>query len=476
MTVAEATTVLRNRGRSQGNLHILESDPAADRSVLEQLAVDCHQFSPLVGLETFEIKVRGSQIARTKAAGHSTEEPSSLLLDVTGSAPRLGGELVVAQRMVDFTRQLGYRARVGVAHTVGAAWAFAHTTNDIMIVPTDNVGADLSPLPIEALRLPRVIGDLLTQLGIRQIGELFQLPRESLQARFGPELLLRMDQATGRVAEAIVAHAPPPPLSVTRKLEHPITRREAIEQLTRDLVAQLCESLVEQDHEAIQVQYCLLLTSKTINDISVGLYQATANPQHIYDLLQMQLESTYLRHPVQQATLTATLVANRADAQHKLFDTESSPAPKQLAHLIERLSCRLGADSVVAPQLSREPQIELAYRYRALAGNRRRIPSDSQAPRNISYTRPLRLIHPPVPVHIPATMDFKRDGPPTSFHYHDQWHHTIAYWGPERIETGWWRGNTIRRDYYRIENDAGGRFWLFRDLRRRRWFLHGEFV
>jgi protein ImuB len=483
MTLAEATSILKNKGknktipgrRPQRALHIYEHDPTADRTALEQIATECHQFSPLVGLE-------------------ATAEPSSLLLDVTGSAPRLGGEQTVAQHIADFIQQLGCDSRVAVAHTVGAAWAFAHTTADITIVPTKQIMVELARLPIESLRLPSSIRDLLAQLGVRHVSELFQLPRESLHARFGPELLLRMDQATGRTAEAIITHSPAPPLTVTRQLEHATARRDAMEHLTRDLVGQLCRNLAEQDREAVQLEYTLTLTSQTTTNICVGLYQATANPQHIFGLLQMQLESTLISSPVQQATLKATIAVDRADEQHHLFDADNSPAPRQLAHLIERLSSRLGADRVVAAYLSREPQIELAYHYRSLAGKRVRTQNTSPNQNTVSYTRPLLLIHPPVPlqvvgVHRVAETDgvagttrvaeigepTRASGPPASFLYRNESHRTIAHWGPERIETGWWRGPTIRRDYYRIEDERGGRFWLFHDLRQQRWFLHGEF-
>lgn len=467
MTVAEATTVLRKR-QNHHPFYIDEHDPNADRMELERLASECHQFSPLVGLEASEgLKATAS-------------EPSSLLFDISGSAPRLGGEQSVAQQIIDFVGGLGYRARIGIAHTIGAASAFAHTTDHIAIIPTEHVADQLALLPIQALRLAPATGDLLTQLGVRRIGELLRLPRASLQARFGSDLLLRIDQATGRVAEAIETQAPPVSFSVTRRLEHAITRRDAIEQMTGQLVEQLCERLVEQDQEAVQLVYRLSLASETdtTTDLSVGLYQPTARPKHIVELLHMQLESIVLGHPVQRATLTATLTVARADEQHNLFDTSAAPSPRQLAHLIDRLSSRLGADRVVSAHLSCEPQVEKAYQYRALAGRRRRVLGTVCEPESKPFvcTRPLSLIHPPVAIGIPTAEGDLRQHPPTMFYHRGRQHQTTAYWGPERIETGWWRGASVRRDYFHVENEEGSRFWLFRDLRRDRWFLHGEFL
>ena len=467
MTLAEATAILNNKQkmprRHRCALHIYEHDPIADRTALEEIAARCHSFSPLVGLE-------------------AAPEPSSLLLDVTGSAPRLGGEAAVAQQIADFIQQLGYRVRIAIADTIGAAWALAHETTDITIVPSEHTRTELAPLPIESLRLPHSIGDLLVQLGIRRVGELFRLPRESLLSRFGQELLLRMDQATGDVAETIVPHCPTPPLVVTQQLEHATDRREAIGHLTHDLVKRLCQHLIEQDREAVQLEYTLLLVSKATTKIRVGLYQATANPRHIFDLLLMQLENTLINSPIQKATLAATIAVDRVEEQHCLFTDDASPPPWQLAHLIERLSSRLGTDRVLTANLSREPQVEMAYRYRPLAGQRIRAPNTTQDQAAIAYTRPLLLIQPPVPLQVIGVHQstgtnggVRTCGPPRLFQYRNQSHRTIAHWGPERIETGWWRGPTSRRDYYRVEDERGSRFWLFRDLRQQRWFLHGEF-
>lgn len=182
MTLAEATTIFRNstsrklpssnRSNQSSNkgkqtLSIYEYDPIADRNKLEQLATQCHQFSPLVGIET-------------------EKEPSSLLLDITGSAPRLGGELQLAQQLADLITNFGYYPRIAVSDTLGAAWAFARQSQKIRIVPTGEQRQELASLPIQSLRLSSSIGEILSQLGIRTNGELFHLPRESLRARFGP--------------------------------------------------------------------------------------------------------------------------------------------------------------------------------------------------------------------------------------------------------------------------------------------------
>jgi protein ImuB len=437
-----------------------------DWTALENLATWCQQFSSLIGIE-------------------SVSEPSSLLMDVTGSAPRLGGEQALAECVAAASEQQGYQTRVAIAATMGAAWALAHEATppgtsfsaEFAIVPTEQTATRLIPLSIQALRLSADTVELLHQLGIRRIGQLLQLPRKSLSARFGNELLLRLDQACGRVPETIVAHSPAEPLQASWQLEYPTAKREIIEKMTQALTEQLSIRLQQQDREAVQIEYHLSPTSGAPTTICVGLYTATASARHFFDLLRMQLESQSLSGPIQQATLQATIAVARHDHQHRLFadsDSDSAaPASRQLAHLIERLSSRLGRERVVSARLSREPQIELAYRYHPLTDKLPAARHTRNQDQLTAYCRPLLLIHPPLA--LPA-VSIAPDGPPVSFHYQSNTHQIIAHWGPERVETGWWRGPTIRRDYYRVEDQHGSRFWLFRDLRKSSWFLHGEFV
>ena len=68
------------------------------------------------------------------------------------------------------------------------------------------------------------------------------------------------------------------------------------------------------------------------------------------------------------------------------------------------------------------------------------------------------------------------DGPPVRFRLGDEVHDVAQALGPERIETAWWRGATVRRDYYVVETRSGARFWVFRRLRDGAWFLHGVFA
>jgi protein ImuB len=79
------------------------------------------------------------------------------------------------------------------------------------------------------------------------------------------------------------------------------------------------------------------------------------------------------------------------------------------------------------------------------------------------------------PLRLPV-MSIAPEGPPVRFRLAGRDHRIARVWGPERIETGWWRGRCVRRDYYQVETGGGERFWLFRELGSGAWFLHGDFA
>jgi protein ImuB len=474
MPLAEAEAILQ-RAHCQPT-HLDEHNPQADLDELEQLATRCEQFSSLVGLE-------------------NDPQPASLLLDIAGTAGLLGGEDKLAQRIVYAFRNCGYLVRVGIADTMGAAWAVAHFEKlthaqqpaslpipHIEIVPPAEQVAALGPLPIEALRLNAETVTLLSQLGVTQVRQLLQLPRSGLRARFGDVVLKRLDQASGQADEVIHTYRPTAALEVFFSLEHATDRQETIEQLLHQLITELSFRLKEQHRGVIQLESELTSTERRSIVIHVGLFRPTADVQHLFDLVRMQLERKTLTAPIQEATVRATLTSRLADKQRAILNELSPHVSQQLAHLVERLSSRLGRDRVVTTRLLAEPQPERNYRYESLAGQTSRHSGGTSTAiaKNAATAglRPLRLYPAPIPLRTieltaPPTRTWTVH--PAAFQHRGQTHQIAHSWGPERIETGWWRGPTIRRDYFRVEDEQGCRYWIFRDLERQKWFLHGFF-
>jgi protein ImuB len=338
---------------------------------------------------------------------------------------------------------------------------------------------------LAALRLGEETVALLRKLGIVYIAQLRSLPRESLQSRFGPELIQRLDQALGTMAEVIVTRRTTAEPTASWALEYPTAHRETLGQALGMLTRRVAEQLAARGWGVLEL-ICQLDCSGQGVSLRVGLFQPTALVEHLLELVGMQLELLRLPGAVSRLTVTATRTAPLVERQHELFADEPRERWRQLAVLVDRLSSRLGPEQVVRPRLRPEAQPEAAVGYEAVtktkakagtsprtrrASRWRREPSMDQ-PVQVVAPRPLRLFFPPLPLEVMAVVP---DGPPVRMKFAGQSQAIAQHWGPERIETAWWRGRTVRRDYYRVETAAGSRFWVFRRLADGEWFLHGEF-
>jgi protein ImuB len=269
-----------------------------------------------------------------------------------------------------------------------------------------------------------------------------------------------------------VACQRPADFTVQQSFEHPLTHPEAIELVLGRLLQQLSRRLIARGHGVLQLECRLVCPQPPVRVIRVGLFQPAVDPEHLASLARVQLDRLNLPEGLQQIQVEAVSTAPREQRQSQLFDVAAGD-PAGLALLVERLSNRLGRERVVRPQLQAEAQIELAYRSVPLTGERRKAaeavpPTACAGP----MLRPLKLFDPPRLIEV---IGIAGEGPPAVFFYQRQSYRVARHFGPERIETGWWRGPSCRRDYYRVETESGSRLWLFRRLQDQQWFLHGEF-
>lgn len=204
--------------------------------------------------------------------------------------------------------------------------------------------------------------------------------------------------------------------------------------------------------------------------VLVGLYQPSSSPQYLLELIGLQLEQKRFSQPVSGIIVEATVTAPLAWKQSELFDSDKRQDSQKLGSLIDRLSSRLGRAAVVRPQLRAEAVPERAWLDVPLSG-KGRTRRDNRS-RFAPFERPLTLLPTPLPVNVIVTVP---EGLPVRLVIESTQHDIIRLWGPERIETAWWRGPSVQRDYYRVKTITGQRFWLFRRLQDGRWFLHGEF-
>jgi protein ImuB len=471
---------------------IVPHDPAGDLAELARLAERCERFSPIVGWETAE--GRNAERGVWKAeGGRRSWGPDCLFLDVTGIGVLFGGEEQLAGAVVADCAELGYEARVAVADTIGAAWAVATQGGSKFKVQSSKIELTWN---LNCLRVEPETLDLLAQLGITTLDQLLALPRETLRARFGERLLLRVDQLLGTAQEIIVPHRPPPQFIEEWLLEYPAERREVIEQIVRELVRRVATELANRREGILKLNCRLDCAPGRPVMFGIGLFRPSADERHLWDLVAMQLEQAKLPGPVGRVRIEAGLTGRLENRQGELFAGNQHEAERQLALLIDRCSSRLGPTAVLRPQLTVDPLPERAARYvKGVRGQgtgvRKFKIQDSkfkvrdQATLNSEWTRcagaptwnsllrPLFLHSPPQVLEV---MSIAPDGPPVLVGFQGQKHEVVAWSGPERIEAGWWRGKTMRRDYWRVVTATGQRFWLFRQLDGGQWFLHGEFA
>jgi protein ImuB len=498
----------------------------ANREALEELASSFETFSPTVGI--------------------AVEEPAeTLLVDISATVACFGGEQAILEQVLRECARRRLVVRAAVGHTIGAAWALAHfgepsagashgdgeIKRRVMLVGVceERSAAMLDALPLASLRLTEETLALLDALGLRQIGDVTALPRESLAARFGPELALRLDQMFGRAEETIDAHAPPAEYIAERLLEYPVRGRDMLNAVLQPLVADVSNQLAARRYGALSMMCRLMLEAAPAVEFTVSLFAPTAEERHVWQLVELQLERLRLCAPIVGASLTVVAAAPLEHRQQQLFDEpEPRDDPRPLAALIERLSNRLGRAAVLKPKRVADPQPEYAVRFEPLVGRslRRRLlpakkprrpnsllkkgtdplrhdefrgenahqrvcplfqqaakqpPREEAADVSTSHeranecgclARPLRLLSPPAMLEV---LSIVPDGPPLRFRFRGEDHEVARFWGPERIETGWWRHRPVWRDYYRVETCTGAWFWLFRRRDDGRWRLHGEF-
>jgi protein ImuB len=440
------------------------ADPRADRERLRELVAVGQQFSPTVAVD-------------------GGEAPGGLLLDATGCGLGRGGEAGFAAGLVTEVRQRGYWAAAAVADTVGAAWAVARHGLDrrvldsdprarVQVVPPGGQLEALRPLPVAALRPPAGVVEVLAELNVARVGQLLALSRDQLPARFGSALLRCIDRALGAIPEGFKAERAPEVPEARWSFEPPVADAQVLATVIEELIGRLLKEVRGQDVGFRKLLWWLRVEGHDRVCVPVELLRPTASARELADLVRLQLERLRLPGEVTDVTVRAAVVARLVYRQGDLFGGRVGPdRGEDVSGLIERLSSRLGAGAVLRPRLVPDAQPELAFRYDPwLAETEEKARDDVHTP--LGLTRPVCLKETPEPVQV---MSVTPGGPPAWLKWADREYAIERAWGPERVETGWWRGADVRRDYYTAETTDGERFWLFRDPSGGGWFLHGVY-
>lgn len=444
MTVAHANARV-------ANLTIVEAEPDADAAGLDALALwAALRFSPV-------------------AAPDSND---GLAIDASGCAHLFGGEDAMLAEIVRRLQAANIAAHAAIADTLGAAHAVARFGNaaPMSVVPPGEAARTLAPLPVLALRVAPEIAAELRRFGFKRIEQLLAAPRAPLLLRFGEDLIRRLDQALGHAAEPVAGVIPEDaPRSRLRFLE-PIVTTEALALVTQRLATELCGILAAKCLGARRLDLIFERVDQTTLALRAGMARASRDPRHLAKLLMGRLETVDLGFGVEAMTLVASL-AEPLDARQ--LSTPGADAERDgadLAALLDRLSALPQATGVHAARPVESHVPERTVRFGdALAGH-----GTGSWP--AAWPRPYWLFA-PEPIETVALLP---DAPPARFTWRGRAYRVRRADGPERIHLEWWRApSEIRslRDYYRVEDETGGRFWLFREGRTNeaRWFLQGVF-
>jgi protein ImuB len=384
--------------------------------------------------------------------------------------------------VIDLLARLRLSAAVAVAPTPGAAWAVARFSsrgdNGRILAPEDLPGA-LSGLPVAALRLEDDLLGALHHLGLETIGQLTNLPRRALPARFGNALLMRLDQAMGRATEVLVPLAHHFPVESDIEFDGAVESLEMIWIALRQLLRDLAAELTRRGCGARELTATFRRQHAPPLAKTVRLSRASRGVMSLFNLLRCALESLETDAGFTGIHLQAPVFERLTEEQISLCEQEDHADQAELDDFVARVIARLGDDAIVQPTLLESHVPERAFSWlgrlaRAdptgpLRGNARAgCPSHNSV-------RPLQLLPTPVEIRAMVSPSDDRNGRPILFRRGNDVHPLTHASGPERISGEWWRGHDKTRDYFDVEDERGKRFWLFRVNETNRWYMHGMF-
>ena len=474
--------------------------PQKDTRRLSQLASWCERYSPL----------------------SNVYDDNSLWIDVTGATHLFKDEQsLLAKISRDFYRQ-GYTANLALASSFAAAFALSHfssahfTLEDMVfgdssrfpVIPPkssfEQLQKHLSLLPVKALRLENNTSSLLHRLGLMTIGQLMELPRDSLKRRFpspkqAKAVLLRLDQILGLRHEPLVPLTPPVLFSSRLRFAEALFSTQALEQALDHLIKEITRQLEHQNHGARTLTFTLWRSDGSTSHIKIGTAQPCRDKAHLFNLFKEKLNHIEPGFGIDVIALFVDRAEPLPTRQVTLAGKHSSHGSASPDVLIDRLSNHIGAEKIGylrarqshIPERAQEltstppPPKTAVENLHSIAPDNTNTPS--APPIN---DRPFLLLDPPESIEVMAALP---DDPPVAFTWRRVTRKVVASNGPERITPEWWlelgQKDSRPRDYYKVSAREGGTFWLYRnglypgshsqgDEEHRslpQWYMHGFF-
>ena len=421
------------------------SDPAGDLAFLEKLAIWARRWGPWSAMDA----------------------PDGLLVDVTAVPHLFGGEekLVADVEAAFARRELGLRC--AIAPTAGAAWALSHFgPQGAILEGQSDFEARLADLPVAALRLDDDVLTVLRRLGLKRLGDLTGIEnggsgRDAIQRRFrnrkspAANPLIRLDQILGRVPEPLLPVVPQHMPLVQRRLMEPIRHRQLLDKVVEDLAQDMARELEGRGEGARRLELGLWRVDGEVVVRRLEMASATREAAHICRLFAARLDDVDAGFGIEMLRLRASWSEPLALEQGDI-EAAAETHGTSLSACIDRLTVRLGAKAVSRPVAFASHIPERAQRWQPPLD-----PEPASQGELAFHKRPLKMLDKPERISV---LYATPDGYPKRFRWRGGVHEVTRVEGPERIAPEWWRerGSTRLRDYYRIEDDRGRRYWIYR--------------
>ena len=426
-------------------LQVLARDERRERELLQALAEWAVRFTPRVSLEP----------------------PDAVLLEVRGSLRLFGGARRLIAQLRAGLQAAGLEPCLALTPTPLASLWLARSGKEVALRRPEALASELAPLPLACTRWPERSLESLATMGVRTIGDCLRLPRDGFARRFEPRMLAMLDRAVGRLPDPRESFRARERFSTGRDLEPEITDTTRLCNALEPLLGELCGFLRGRRCGIQSLELRLVHREAEPTRVPLRLTRPTGEFAHLAGLVNERLAQLQLAEPVRAMRLRAGVPIPLAEESEDLLAMNRGRAVAGVPQLIERLRARLGTEAVFGLSLVPEHRPELAWRVAepalpaAKTRNRDRHPKPKCAPAS-AEGKPLWLLAEPQLLdgddqpYFEGMLELEE--------------------GPERIESGWWDGRDVRRDYYVARNPAGVRLWVFRDREPSgRWFLHGVF-
>jgi protein ImuB len=401
--------------------------------------------------------------------------PLTLICEIRSSLKYFAGIDVIHNKL---KRQLGTQLSAwGLANdflyaaspTVTASLLLARSGRNTLVYQKENLRSALGKLPTEVLDLDKEQRRRLYNMGVRHLSDIWRLPGDGLRKRFGSNFVNQLNKALGKVPEPTRNYLPPPAFATSCELPYELENLDRLLPLADEMLAQLCDFLRRRDLATSHLLFSLSHEKRSSTKIELGLRQASRSQEHLMLLLETRFSNLTIPAPVSAIKVEAKNFDAFSGHSDSLLIT-GKPATRRyndskLSQFIEQLQSRLGEHHVKRVNNLAEHCPEYAsqqFNLNALNDAEKNKPVTTE--QTASNPRPFWLLQDPVQLTL-------RKGKL----YHRKTISLVS--GPERIETYWWSGSNIRRDYYVAREANGSRLWIYREKGvEKNWYLHGFFA